>query len=160
MTRPRTLREHRTCYRIGDPEGAFPVFSAEGARQVEGRWHERGDAVIYAAEHYSLAMLEKLAHWNGVLPPNQHFVEITLPAGLSYEVVTGDLLPGWHAPSGDVARAFGHEWYVSGRSAALFVPSVVARLERAILLNTRHPEFPGVTVGLETPVVWDDRLFR
>lgn len=146
-------------YRIGDPAGEFPVWSPEGARRTSGRWHEAGDAVIYAAEHYSTALLEKLAHWNGTLPPNQHFIEVTIPAGTSYEVVTADILPDWCTTSGMAARRFGHQWYEEKRSAILLVPSVVARVERNVVINSRHADFNRLTAGLETPVWWDRRLF-
>ena len=86
--RPRTLRETLRAYRIGDPAGRFPVWSAEGAKRTSGRWHEAGAEVIYASASYSTAMLEALVHWNGALPPNQHFIEVTIPKGTSYEVVT------------------------------------------------------------------------
>ena len=160
MTGPRALPEALVGYRIGDPAGAHPIFSAEGARRVQGRWHETGDQVIYASEHYSTAMLETLVHWNGLLPPNQHFIEITLPAGASYEVVTPDILPDWHLPAGEASRRFGHQWYEQQRSVVLFAPSVVARPERNLVLNARHPDFPRIKSGLETPVWWDDRLFH
>ena len=82
VTGTRSKRNGRT------DAGHFPVWSAEGARRVTGRWHEAGAEVIYASATYSTAMLEMLAHWNGVPPPNQHFIEITIPKGTSYEVVT------------------------------------------------------------------------
>ena len=156
----RTLSETMRAYRIGDPAGLFPVWSTEGAKRVSGRWHEAGAEVIYLSEHYSTAMLEKLVHWNGVLPPNQHFIEITIPRGTSYEVVTADTVPGWFKPSGEAARRFGRQWYVENRSAILIVPSVVARMERNIVINCRHSNFEGLAVGLETPVWWDQRLFQ
>ena len=135
------------------------MWSPEGARRTSGRWHEAGDAVIYAAERYSAALLEKLAHWNGTLPPNQHFIEITIPAETSYEVVTADILPDWFSTSGTAARRFGHQWYEENRSAILLVPSVVARVERNVVINSRHADFNRLTAGLETPVWWDRRLF-
>ena len=135
------------------------MWSPAGARRTSGRWHEAGDAVIYAAEHYSTALLEKLAHWNGILPPNQHFIEITIPAETSYEVVTADILPDWFTTSGTAARRFGHQWYEENRSAILLVPSVVARVERNVVINSRHADFNRLTAGLETPVWWDRRLF-
>ena len=159
MSAHRKLSAPITGYRIGDPQGVYPVYSAEGARRVQGRWHETGDLVIYASENYSTAMLEKLVHWNGIVPPNQHFLEISVPAGVSYEVVTPDILPGWHQASGEVARAFGHAWYDQERSAILLVPSVVARVERNLIINTRHADFARIAPGLETPIWWDDRLF-
>ena len=156
----RTLSETMRAYRIGDPAGLFPVWSTEGAKRVSGRWHEAGADVIYVSENYSTAMLEKLVHWNGALPPNQHFIEVTIPRGTSYEVVTADTVPGWLKPSGEAARRFGRQWYVDNRSAILIVPSVVARMERNIVINCRHSNFEGLAVGLETPVWWDQRLFQ
>ena len=118
LTNPRQLPSALTGYRIGDANGTFPVYSAEGARRNDrGRWHRSGDHVIYASEHYSTAMLETLVRWSGALPSNQHYVEITVPAGISYEVVTDHVLPAWHHPTRTVARKFGHAWYDQHRSA-------------------------------------------
>ncbi len=156
---PRTLPEAMRTYRIGDPAGQFPVWSTEGAKRVSGRWHEVGAEVIYVSEHYSTAMLETLVHWNGALPPNQHFIEVTIPRGTSYEIVTADSVPSWFQPSGEAARRFGRRWYVDNRSAILIVPCVVARMERNIVINRRHSDFGALAVGLETPVWWDQRLF-
>ena len=157
---PRSLPETMRAYRIGDSAGQCPVWSTEGARRVSGRWHEAGAEVIYVSEHYSTAMLEKLIHWNGALPPNQHFIEVTIPRGTSYKVATPDIVPDWFRPDGEAARRFGRQWYEENRSAILIVPSVVARMERNVVVNGLHPDFEGLTVGLETPVWWDRRLFR
>jgi RES domain-containing protein len=154
---PRKLAQPLVAYRIGDPNGRFAIYSGEGAALQEGRWHERGQEVIYASQTYSTAMLEKLAHFNGVMPPNQHFVAITIPAGTGYEVVTKDSLPGWTDTA--VARAFGTRWFSERRSAVLIVPSYVAREEANILINPAHGEAAGIQCGLETPIWWDQRLF-
>jgi len=144
-------------YRIGDPNGRYPIYSADGGAKVEGRWHEKGQEVIYTSQFYSTAMLEKLVRWNGQLPPNQHFIEITIPAKTSYEVVTKDSYPDWIDPS--KARAFGSLWYRSKRSAILIVPSFVARMESNIIINIHHRDAKAIKPGLEMPVVWDERLF-
>ena len=70
----RHLRESLRAYRMGDPAGEHPVFSGEGARVYRGRWNERGQAVIYASEHYSTALLEVLAR-TGEMPRNQHWTK-------------------------------------------------------------------------------------
>ncbi|MFN3312986.1 MAG: RES family NAD+ phosphorylase [Hyphomonas sp.] len=155
----RKLKEGLTGYRIGDPAGEFPIWDDGGARRESGRWHEAGAGVIYASEHYSTAMLEKLVHYSGHLPSGQCFIEITVPAGTSYEVVTADIIPNWAEPSGEAARHFGRLWYQESRSAILIVPSVVARVERNFVFNTGHPDFRAVKIGLETTVWWDTRLF-
>lgn len=115
--------------------------------------------MLYTSERYSTAMLEKLVHGNGRLPPNQHYIEITIPNGLSYEVVTKDSLPGWHEADCVVSRVFGEAWVGERRSALLIVPSVVARIERNILINPAHEEFAAIAYGLHQPVWWDARLF-
>ncbi len=159
MTYPRRLAETWTAYRIGDPEGRYPIYSAEGARRMAGRWNRVGDAVIYAARHYSTAMLEKLVHYNGVLPAGQHYIEITIPAGTSYTSFSVDHVPDWHRADAAAARAFGHRWFTAMESALLVVPSVVARIEENLLINPAHPDAAHIRHGLERPVWWDERLF-
>jgi RES domain-containing protein len=93
------------------------------------------------------------------LPPNQHFIEVTVPAGVSYEVFSAAHHPGWEREDCVVARRFGHAWTHEKRSAILIVPSVVARMEDNLLINPGHAEFLRVKHGLHTPVWWDARLF-
>jgi RES domain-containing protein len=148
-----------SAYRIGDPAGAYPIFNATGSTIAPGRWNTPGSPVIYASEHYSTALLEKLVHGSGRLPPNQHYVEITIPRGLSYEMFSSAALPGWDVMPATVSKAFGETWCLERRSAILIVPSVVARLDSNILINPQHPEFPSIIASLHQPVYWDRRLF-
>lgn len=159
MTDVRTLPDPLTAFRIGDPQGEYSIWDDGGSRKDSGRWHEAGAGVIYASEHYSTAMLEKLVHYQGELPPNQHFIKITIPAGVSYEVANTDLIQGWSDLSGEPARLFGRKWYTEQRSAILVVPSIVARMERNFVFNTGIPDFKMIKTGLETPIWWDSRLF-
>ena len=69
-----------TAFRIGDPDGAYPIFNATGSRIAPGRWNTAETPLIYASEHYSTAMLEILANGSGVLPRDQHYIEITIDA--------------------------------------------------------------------------------
>ena len=147
------------AYRIGDPAGEYPIFNATGSKLFAGRWHSVGTPILYTSEHYSTAMLEKLVRGTGRLPVNQHFIEITIPNETSYEMVTPHHLPGWDEASGRTSRAFGDQWYREARSAILIVPSVVARMERNILINLQHPDASSITHDLHVPVWWDERLF-
>jgi RES domain-containing protein len=157
--RPQVLDRVLRCYRIGDPDGLYPIFDAAGSKLFPGRWNTPASPVIYTSEHYSTAMLEKLVHGSGSLPPNQHFIEITLPNGVSYEFLDPARLPGWDDPAGAVSRRFGEQWQAERRSLLLFVPCLVARIERNILIDPEHPEFPRITHDLAQPVWWDARLF-
>ena len=148
-----------TCYRIGDPARAHPIFDATGSTLAPGRWNTRASPVIYASEHYSTALLEKLVHGSGRLPPNQHYVRITVPRGVSYEVLSEPALPGWDTTPATVSKVFGERWCASRRSAILIVPSVVARPDNNVLINPAHPEHAAIETSLHQPVYWDRRLF-
>ena len=148
-----------TCYRIGDPDGEFPIYDATGSRLYPGRWNLADTPVIYASENYSTAMLEKLASGNGKIPPNQHAITITVPRGASYEVLTRDQLPGWDLLDPTVSQEFGAAWVRERRSVILLVPSYVARRERNVVINPVHPEARTIEVSLHEPVWWDARLF-
>jgi len=149
------------AYRIGDPDGRFPIMDATGSTLYPGRWNTVDTPLIYCAEHYSTAMLEKLVHGGGHIPPNQHFVEITIDAGASYEVFSTAAHPGWDSAVPTASRSFGADWITQKRSLLLFTPSVVARMERAVLINPDHAEFPRkVRWGIHEPVYWDSRLFN
>ena len=156
----RRLRKPMRVWRIGDPRGRFPIFSGEGAALVEGRWHAKGQRIIYASQTYSTALLERLVHFNGVLPDGQHFLEIDIPSGTSYEHVTKDSLPRWEDAAAGIARRFGSIWFEERRSAVLIVPSYVAREEWNALINPQPPDAAKIEPGLEKPVRWDARLFE
>ncbi|HEX3993859.1 MAG TPA: RES domain-containing protein [Acetobacteraceae bacterium] len=154
-----TLDRILTAYRIGDPAGAYQIFDATGSKLWPGRWNTSISPMIYTSETYSLAMLEKLVHGNGHMPPNQHWIEITIPPGVSYEMFSSAHHAGWDTEDCLVAKAFGEAWQQSKRSLLLIVPSVVARMERNVLINDVHPEMQRVTYGLHQPIWWDRRLF-
>lgn len=147
------------CYRIGDPDGRYPIYDASGSMISPGRWNTSHTSCIYACEHYSTAMLEKLVHGNGHIPPNQHFVTISIPTGLSYEMVTRDSLPGWDSKEPGVSRRFGEQWIKACRSLFLLVPSYVARIEQNVIINPAHSDFRKIEYTMPEPVWWDDRLF-
>lgn len=147
------------CYRIGDPQGSYPIYDAKGSTLYPGRWNTPSSPMIYTSEHYSTAMLEKLVNGSGHLPPNQHYIEITIPNGLSYEVFNAAAVPDWYLPSAVSSTSYGNDWQQQQRSVLLIVPSVVARLEQNFLLNPTHPEFVRISTSLHQPVWWDSRLF-
>lgn len=147
------------CFRIGDPDGSHPIFDATGSTIAPARWNMPGIPLIYASEHYSTALLEKLVHGSGRLPPNQHCIRITIPRGLTFEVFSPPSLPGWDSMPPTVSNAFGEQWCFERRSLILIVASVVARLDRNVVINPGHQEFRHVETSPPEPVFWDRRLF-
>jgi RES domain-containing protein len=155
----RGLERELRVWRIGDPDGVFPVWDAGGAMLNPGRWNAAREPMLYTATSYSLALVEKLVHWNGVLPNNQHFLDAVIPVGVSYEVLNPVLLPGWESPAQVISRNFGSTWLREKRSAILFVPSAPAPIEQNVLINMAHPEAQRILPGREIPIWWDKRLF-
>ena len=158
----RTLGETniQKAWRIGDPAGRWPIWSAAGSAKYPGRWNTRAAPLIYTCQHYSTAMLEKLVHGSGHLPPNQHFIEIALPATATYEVFAPHQCPGWDLPSPGPSQAYGERWVQEARTLVLLVPSVLAPAEYNILVNPAHPDFHTIPrPSPEQPVFWDARLF-
>ncbi len=148
-----------TAFGIGDPDGEHSIYDSEGAQLYAGRWNTPASPVIYTSEHYSTAMLEKLVHANTVLPPNQHYVRITIPHGTSYEIFVTAAHPGWDGKNERVCKIFGARWHEEQRTALLLVPSISARLERNILINPQHPDAAAITHEMPEPVWWDERLY-
>ena len=152
----RTVR----AYRIGAANNKYPIFDGSGSLLYPGRWNSSACRVIYCSQHYSTALLEKLVHSNtGKIPTGQQWIEISIPAGTSYEVVTPHSLRGWDSPSQKQSKRFGDRWVKQQRSAILIVPSIVARVDCNILINEAHAEFRRMTTSLNQPVIWDSRLF-
>lgn len=152
-------------YRIGDPHGAYPIFDATGSTINPGRWNTASCSMIYTSRYYSTSVLEKLVHGSGMMPPNQHYITVTIPHGVTYEVFATGLPAnrGWDDVHPTVSKIYGDDWRTSLRSLLLFVPSVVARIDENILINPDHPEFSLIysrgNITHHQPVVWDSRLF-
>ena len=142
--------------------GARPIWSAEGARRFGQRWNPPGLPAIYTGTSFAVCLLEILVHANRKSPPSAaRFVEAVIPDDVSREVLDPVSLPGWDDPHDlSAAQAFGRTWIESRRTALLFVPSVVtAGRDRNVVVNADHPEAARISVGPETPVALDRRLF-
>jgi RES domain-containing protein len=150
------------AWRIVKRKHSKDAFSGEGARRFGGRWNSPGVAMVYTAEHVSLAVLEILVHveHTGLLPKYVLF-QVDFDEGL-VEVLDPSALPkNWSTyPAPLSLRAIGDRWVADGRFAVLSVPSAVVPLERLFLLNPQHADFPRVKVGMPQPFSFDARLVK
>jgi RES domain-containing protein len=148
-----------SAYRIGSRE--HPLLDGAGAAAGDdARWNSKGRYIIYAAEHYATALLEKCAQLNSVrIPRTLAYVRIDVVAGVSIEEIGPEDLSGWDADDKAASQRFGDRWYDDRRSLVLLVPSLAAPgLERNVLLNQRHPQFATVAAGPPQPVRCHPRL--
>jgi RES domain-containing protein len=155
----RSDRPALIAYRIADSR--YPILDGTGAALIGGRWNSPGREVKYASLSYAAAMLERLVHaGTGRVPRNQKSVIITIPARVAREELSVEQLPGdWDSEDCLSARAVGDAWLDRRRGAVLIVRSVVARYEKSVLINPRHPNFRWISVSEPEEVRWDVRLF-
>lgn len=147
------------AYRIGGR--AHTLLDGAGASASDdSRWNSRGRYVIYAAEHYATAILEKAAQSSALrLPRTLVYIRIELPADSLVEEISPASLPGWDADDKAASQEFGDRWYDEQRSLALIVPSLAAPgLERNVLINQRHPAFARVKATRAAALVCHPRL--
>ena len=147
------------AYRIGSL--AHPLLDGAGASvSDDARWNSKGRYIIYAAEHYATALLEKAAQLNSLnIPRTLAYVRIEAPPDASVEEVRPADLPEWDSDEKAESQRFGDRWYDERRSVILLVPSLAApSLERNVLINQMHPEFPRVTASEPERVKCHPRL--
>ncbi len=139
---------------------AKDVFSGLSGYSTDGRWHTQGRHLDYAAEHLSLAILERLVHYKRVDDLQAHVVcALELPESALRAIDPKRVPAGWDdVDLLPVAQALGDEWYDATASPALRVPSAVTPGEFNFLLNARHPGWDWRWVSDPVPVRLDARL--
>lgn len=139
-------------------------LSGVGATKYPGRWNAAGEHVVYAADSIALAVLETAAHIDsGGLPLNRFLIRISVPQKVwdaRDEVGPAKIDPAWCAlPAGRASAEVGSNWYKSGNSALLLVPSVIVPEARAVLINATHPDAKQITAQAIRPLEFN-KLFR
>ncbi len=137
------------------------ALDGSGGMYTSGRWHSKGNPIVYTASSAALAALAVLVHVDPLTAPaDLRLLAIELPDDLSIEVIEPITLPeGWHSvPDPAALQTIGSSWLTSGRTAALNVPSAVIKVERNFLLNPRHPEVQRVRILSDEAFSFDTRL--
>lgn len=135
---------------------SFSDLSGRGGLLADGRWHRRGQPVIYCADHPSTAMLEVLVHVDPEdIPDSYQLLRIACPADIDTvridDVDPADII---------LTRDRGSRWLEEGKTVLAEVPSVVMPAARNILLNPRHPAMAAIAVAEVFHYPFDRRLKR
>ena len=122
------------CWRISQ----HADLSGAGGLYASGRWHSRGQPVVYLADHPASCLLEMLVQGASLaaLPEAYQWLRVDT-ADLAVADV-GSLPYQWRD---DIAttRALGDAWLRSRATGLLRVPSVMAPESWNYLLNPAHP---------------------
>ena len=149
-------------FRLGVAHYRDTLWTGEGGRYVDGRWHTSGRRIIYTAQSLSLAQLEVLVH----VVDRRQMPELVcghgiIPEGLPIQTLNLASLPeDWRqfAPYSERTQSLGTEWLVSGTSAVLKAPSAISAAEWNYLLNPAHPDFQNFTLEPPEPFAMDPRV--
>jgi RES domain-containing protein len=137
-------RLHRSVRAVGDFTGAL---------LAGGRWNPPGTAVLYTAQHLSLACLEILVHLDKAeMPPGYVWSStklLTEPESLGTENLRN--LNG--------CQAAGREWAERAEHLAVLVRSVVIPEEFNVLLNPKHRQYAELVWSNPQPFRFDPRSF-
>lgn len=136
-------------------------LSGKGASLFGGRWNSQGNAVVYAAEHRSLAVLEELVHVDAHdAPDDLVLVTLQIPDELEVVSVALDVLSAdWRqSPAPAALQEFGDRWCAAKQSAVLRVPSAIVPAESCLIINPAHAEAPRIRIVNREPFVLDPRL--
>jgi RES domain-containing protein len=152
-----------SLWRISKHKYADTAFSGEGARRVGGRWNSRGQGMVYTSGTLSLAALEVFVHMEVEdVATMLACIRVDVPIEVKIEYLeVAQLPPDWrNIPAPAVLATVGDNWFRSGSTAILAVPSVVIPLEYNYLINPSHPDFAKLTVGFPQPFELDPRLWK
>lgn len=150
-------------YRICKAKYAKAAFSGAGGLESPGRWHRKGQPIVYAATTLSLAALEYFVHL-GRTDSKIAFVAVhaIIADDLAMEVVDPASLPkDWNSsPPIDATMDLGTQWCLDLRGVVVKVPSAVVQGEFNYLLNPRHPDFKLIKISTPERFSFDRRMWK
>ena len=144
-------------YRITHKSFSEKLFAAG----IEGRWNRAGNKVIYCAESIALAFLENMVRRQGVgFNDDFKIMMVDVPDALKMSTVeTTDLQEGWQDFTDySKCQPLGDQWYDSGETAVLKVPSAILPQSYNYVLNTEHPDYRKIRLLATTDLVPDKRI--
>ena len=150
-------------YRICKAKYAKTAYSGAGGLEAPGRWHHRGQPIVYAAATLSLAALEYFIHL-GRTDAKISFVSVqaVISDDAAIEVLNPASLPrNWNSsPPIEAAMNLGTRWCAQARSAIMRVPSAIVSGEFNYLLNPKHPDFKFIKISTPQSFSFDSRLWK
>lgn len=153
--------ESQTAWRITSARySKQEAFSGEGALIAGGRWHKKGQRVIYTSENLALATLETYIHLNHLVHVKKFKVyRVEIPQDLILTPDLSEMIA--EIDSLAISREtqdYGTKWLKKKPSAAMALPSVIVPLEKNILLNPAHRDFSRIVIHDPLDHRYDPRL--
>jgi RES domain-containing protein len=127
---------------------------------ADGRWHILGERVVYFGGSAAIVVLERLAHTDPDLLPDDlrlALFDFSEPV-LETKVEEFAALPANWNRDENTSRLIGGRWRQQGSSCLLKVPSAILPEEPNFVLNPEHPEAKRLRMLRERRFTFDPRL--
>ena len=135
-----------------------PGLDGIGGTFADGRWHRRGDRIVYFGLTAAICVLERLAHKDAdLLPRNLRLGAFVFDPAPAVDVAEP---PGGWAQDEAVTQGIGSDWVRSAKSCLLVIPSVIVPEESNAMLNASHPDAKLLKAVSERPFSFDPRLIE
>ena len=138
-------------------------LDGKGGLQWPGRWHSRGQRVVYCSQSPAAALLERLVHLEvtiGRLPIRYRLLKILVPDAGPIERLEAGMLPDRWIENEDATQTLGNAWLAGRLSALLFVPSAIVPETMNVLINPAHAAAAAIEIVGTFDHVIDQRLLR
>ena len=149
-------------YRITKKEHL--TLDGRGGLYGLGRWHRKGNLVVYTSEHASLAAWEKIVHLANFenLPNDLFLVKIEIPDNIEIQTVPQmTMIEGWDSfPYINETLNYGTSFLRKNEHLALKVPSAIVPDEYNVILNPLHPDIHRCKTISTVPFIFDKRIPR
>ena len=130
-----------------------------GGLRAPGRWHERGQPVVYLAESPAGALLEVCVHTSANhVPPRYTLLAVEVGDRVSLESVDPAKLPVDWATSPEITREVGAGWLRERRACLLRVPSALVPATFNIVLNPLHRDAASLRIQSAVKYPFDPRI--
>jgi len=137
-----------------------PGLDGAGGTFAEGRWHTKGERVVYFGASAAIVVLERLAHTDADLLPADLRLgrfEFSAPAAVTGTKELGSLSKDWAQHESATQRA-GSNWLRERSSCLLVVPSAILPEESNFVFNPLHPDAQRLQLVSERSFTFDSRL--
>jgi RES domain-containing protein len=134
-----------------------PGLGGIGGIFAEGRWHTLGERVVYFGGSAAIVVLERLAHTDpDLLPDDLRLARFDFSAPvLESRVEEFATLPASWNRQEYVTRRIGGRWRQQASSCLLAVPSAILPEEYNFVLNPEHPDAQRLRLVRERRFTFD-----
>jgi RES domain-containing protein len=135
-----------------------PGLDGIGGTFADGRWHTQGERVVYFGGSAAIVVLERLAHTDpDLLPDDLLLAHFEFSAAIAEVAEFGALSADW-ARDEETTRRMGGLWRRQGSACLLAVPSAILPEESNFVFNPQHVDAARLRLVGERRFSFDPRL--